>query len=82
MSNLYDVFDITKPINIEPLDNTKCFHCNKIYPHKKGYKYNEYGLIEVELIIMCCKCRSLFKKKERLNAEILDIDWKLFLLKH
>jgi hypothetical protein len=81
--NLFDVFEVPIYLNIEPLNDTKCMHCNKDYQHRKAYRICKFTkLKEVEILTTCVICRSLYRKHKRLNSELLDTDWKLFSSKY
>ena len=83
MSIIYDAFEIPIYLNVEPLDEYKCMHCNKDYQHRKAYRKCEYtGLKEVEFITFCSPCRKLFRKKHKIMNQFLEIDWKLFQSKY
>ena len=60
-----------------------CTVCGNYCKHKKRYFKTETtpdGIKEVELITAHATCRSLIRKKQELEQQIRDIDWKLFAL--
>jgi len=46
------------------------------------YHSAEMGIKEVELITAHATCRSLVRKKKEKEAEILEIEWRLFCIKN
>ena len=58
-----------------------CSVCGKDFKHSYGYKTTDYKMMyEVRIITTCVKCDKLLKKKEKLESELLDIDFEIFSL--
>lgn len=78
--------DFQEDLVITELEKDVCMSCGKKYPHRKinwGCAYE--GLKEVEFIMDCAKCRSdrkkikeLKDKIEKMEQEILDIEFETF----
>jgi hypothetical protein len=65
-------------ILIENTPDDVCYNCLRKYKHRKIFRYVEDGLKETEFITSCCSCRSLFRKKNELQEQLLEIDFKIF----
>ena len=64
-------------------DDDKCSVCNKVYAHRRVIKPSSiHGLRNVELITSCPRCRALLRQKKQFQHKILELEWKLFGLKH
>lgn len=61
-----------------------CTLCCKNFKNRKTLwgPYYEDGIkfCEVEVKTMCIKCRNLLNRKEKLESELLDIDFEIFCL--
>lgn len=60
-----------------------CSLCHRKYKYRRVLSPSETaGLIEVELITECCRCRSLLRRRKELQDKLLDMDWKIFGLQY
>lgn len=74
-------------MNIERIviieDEDKCSVCRRTYAHRRVIKpSNIIGLRNVELIVSCPRCRALLRSKQEFEHKLLELEWKLFGLKH
>jgi len=75
---------MSSTIQIHHTDNeTTCYHCNAVYQHKQRVIHQEHWesrtIDLIEIISTCDSCAKLFNKKKRLEKELLDTEWLLFL---
>lgn len=63
--------------------NDLCSLCGSRYKHRRVLHHTaSRDITEVEFIHNCPRCRSLLRKFERLQNELLEIQWMLFGLAH
>jgi len=87
--------DFQEDLVITDLEKDVCMGCGKKYPHRKINWGNlelqkEYeGLVEVEMILECARCRSdrkkikeLKMKIEKMEEDILNIEFNKFSRKY
>ena len=61
---------------VENIDFTKCITCNCFYKHILLY---DDSMNIVKHIRACSRCIILLEKKRRLESNILDIDYTMFV---
>jgi len=81
-NNWRDVdLDECEKICIDHRENI-CSVCAKPYTHRKRYLWGDDKTIkDVELVTAHPSCRSLLRQIEEQKQKILDLEFKLFILK-
>lgn len=60
-----------------------CTVCNRIYPHRRVISPSSItGLLNIQLVIQCPRCRNLIRRHDKLVEQIADIDWQLYALQY
>jgi hypothetical protein len=63
-------------------DNT-CSLCHRKYQFRRRLTPTEtIGLIEIDLITECCRCRALLRRRKEFENKLLDIEWEIFGLQY
>ena len=58
-----------------------CTVCCKNYIHHNRYIAGGNGFKELELVTAHAGCRGLIRQQHELKQKLVDLEWKLFLLK-
>lgn len=71
------LFEIDGGLKITDLDNSKCIVCDK---HFKHYNIKTFcdGIERVEFRTAHTSCFNLIKKRDKLKADLLDVEYDLF----
>ena len=75
--------EFSKITEIDYDNKDTCTICGNYCKHRKRYfvtSSTPKGLKEVDFITAHATCRSLMKKKLELERELVDVEWKLFVL--
>ena len=78
--DLWDDNDLDEPIFIDPRNNI-CTVCGKSFTHHKRFLKLENDIKTVELVTSHAGCRSLLRKIEEHKEKLLDLEYKLYILK-
>ena len=66
-------------LKINDLDNSKCIVCDRRFKHYKLLTMNkQLGIQEVELRTAHAGCFNLIKKRDKLKADLLNVEYDLF----
>lgn len=82
LCDLHDIdFDSQGNITIDRRENICCV-CARPYVHRKRYLWaNDKTIKEVELVTDHPGCRSITRQIKEYQQKILDLEYKLFILK-
>lgn len=59
--------------------SNNCYICNKHFKHYTRSRFNkEVGLREVDLITSHLRCSKLIKKRDKLLADLVEVEYDIF----
>ena len=57
-----------------------CYLCGNDFKHYKVIKTSkDYGMKEIEFVTEHKSCRKLIKKRNKLMADLLDVDYDIYI---